>query len=304
MLRALGRNDPPPTIEIGGQAYHCVEIFKHDSWAATARYRGSGGDVVCKFNRVQPVFGIPISWSGRWLARREARALRRLAGLRGIPPVCDAVTVDGRRLDNAVAHRFIAGRPLKSDERPGDAFFPALNTLLAEVHRRRIAYVDLHKRENVLVGDDGQPHLIDFQVCFALWSDCQARSRLLRWFLTTLQNMDRYHLAKHVGRLRPDQLARLQLTASARPPRWIRVHRVLAAPLRRVRRRLLALMRVRHSSGRAATEVFPEYAVRCAAAGSATETDLTSGYRAGTRDADFAGPCFAGPGCAAPAERC
>ena len=38
-----------------------------------------------------------------------------------------------------------------------DEFLPTLRGLLNKLHRRGIAYVDLHKRENIIVGDDGRP---------------------------------------------------------------------------------------------------------------------------------------------------
>src|SRR5438128_316243 len=165
VLRALGRRDPPEQVLLGGQTFTRVDIYKHDSWAATGRYRGPSGDVVCKFNRVQSIFGLPMAWLGRWLARRERAMLQRLTGVRGIPAECGVVSCSGRLLPNAVAHEYVPGRPLGCDDLPNDEFFPELLALLEEVHRRGIAYVDLHKRENVVLGDDGRPYLVDFQVC-------------------------------------------------------------------------------------------------------------------------------------------
>src|SRR5262249_8610660 len=159
------------SIVTGNLRYDRVDIFKHDSWAATARYRCERPgvpDIVCKFNRIQSILGLPMSWLGRRLAQREGQALRDLAGLDGIPAVCGPIVSDGRILPNAVAHDYVDGHPLGSDERPDDRFFARLLTLLLAVHDRKIAYMDLHKRENVLVGDDGKPWLIDFQVGFRL----------------------------------------------------------------------------------------------------------------------------------------
>ncbi len=47
-------------------------------------------------------------------------------------------------------------------------FFDHVEEMLNVLHARRIIYVDLHKQENVLVGDDGLPYLIDFQVSVQL----------------------------------------------------------------------------------------------------------------------------------------
>jgi hypothetical protein len=262
LLRALGRNDPPEVVRIGGGVYRRAEIFKHDSWAATARYRGGQGDVVCKFNRVQSIFGLPMGWLGRWLAHRESLALRRLAGLQGIPLVLEPRSAEGLLLPNAVGHPYIAGHPLSSGERPRDEFFTDLERLLRAVHARDVAYIDLHKRENILVDEAGRPWLIDFQVCFGLWSPRLARIPALRSLLHALQAADWYHLLKHVKRHRPDQLGQIEAARATGRPWWIRVHRLFAVPFRTLRRGLLTALGVRGRGGRAVTEVFPEEAVR------------------------------------------
>jgi hypothetical protein len=249
-------------MRIGGEVYRRVEIFKHDSWAATARYRSERGDVVCKLNRVQSIFGLPMAWLGRWLARRESLALRRLAGLQGIPQALDPRSAEGLLLPNAVAHPYIPGHPLSSREQPRDEFFTDLERLLRAVHARDVAYIDLHKRENILVDEAGRPWLIDFQVCFGLWSPRLARIPALRALLRALQAADWYHLLKHVKRHRPDQLGHIEAARGAGRPWWIRVHRLLAVPFRTLRRGLLTALGVRGRGGRAVTEVFPEEAVR------------------------------------------
>jgi hypothetical protein len=258
VLRALGRDEPPAHVEVGGEHYHLAEIYKHDSWAVTARYENSTRSIVCKFNRRQSIFGVPMAWLGRRLAHRESRALRKLAGLPGIPVGLGSVSVGGIVQRNAVAREYIAGRPLHSKDRPNDRFFAKLRQLIDAIHARNIAYVDLHKRENVLVGDDGEPWLIDFQVHYALPNE-KLRHRLFTPVLRALQKSDRYHWAKHVQTNRPDQV--LQFPGMRRPW-WIRAHRVIAVPLRKLRRKLLVLVGVRSGAGKATSELFPEDAVR------------------------------------------
>jgi hypothetical protein len=261
LLRALGSSDPPDEIELNGQTYRRVDIFKHDSWAATARYRGPR-DVVCKVNRTQPILGLPMIWLGRWLAARERAILRQLSGLAGLPAECGPVFCGGRRLPTAVAHEYIPGRPLGSRDRPGDTFFPRLLTLLEEVHRRGIAYVDLHKRENIVVAEDGSPQLVDFQVCFCLPAPWLARIPPLGMVLRALQRLDIYCVAKHIRKHRPDQLPLVASRQDARRPWWINVHRFFAVPLRQLRRSLLVAIGVRQPGGRAASEAFAEDAFR------------------------------------------
>ena len=141
-------------------------------------------------------------------------------------------------------------------------YFPVLVTMLEEVHRRGIAYVDLHKRENVVVGDDGRPYLVDFQVCFGLWHPRQQKNFVLRAILRALQQSDFYHLSKHIARHRPDQLEVLLPSAETARPLWIKAHRKIAVPLRKLRRSLLVYLGVRGRGGRATSEGFAEDAVR------------------------------------------
>ena len=176
LFRALGKNSPPEQIVVGEVTYQLAEVFKHDSWAATALYHciqksgdpkdGDQHGVVCKFNRVQSILGLPTGWLGRLLANREAFAMQRMVNTVGIPNDLGAVWSEGKHFPNAVAHPFVPGHPLGSKEEVNDKFFPDLLSYLLEVHEQKMAYVDLHKRENILVGEDGKPYLIDFQICY------------------------------------------------------------------------------------------------------------------------------------------
>lgn len=254
LLRALGRAEPPATVDIGGAAFSQVTTFKHDSWAATALYASAdGAQVVCKFNRVQPVFGVPMRWLGRWLAGRERRMLLALADEPLVPAHSGDVRVAGRPARHCVAHAFVPGRPLARHHALAPDFFPSLEALLQRVHARGIAYVDLHKRENVLVGDDGRPYLIDFQI--SLWlPQCGPTGVVLR----LLQRCDAYHLAKHVRRGCLDLGVASERPRGAGRPWIIRLHRRIAVPLRTWRRQLLVWLGVRTAGGRAHTEAAPE----------------------------------------------
>ena len=130
LFRALGANDPPPTITVGGRTYCRVEIFKHDSWAATAIYESPSRKALWKFNRQQAIFIIPMRWLGRLLAARERGFHDRLAGIAGIAPTLGAVCVDGKPLPHAVARTFIDGHALAEGEWVDDKFFPRFQALL------------------------------------------------------------------------------------------------------------------------------------------------------------------------------
>ena len=255
LFLALGHKSPPAQIHIEGVPFKRIRCFKHDSWAATAVYQSSEKKVVVKFNRQQPVLGIPMKWLGRALARREHAMLERLADVEHVPSACGAVSLDGCPVPTASGHDFVEGRSLLATDSVDAVFFARLSALLGELHRRGIAYVDLHKRDNILVDQQGRPHLIDFQISIRLpqiWP--------LTWVLRIFQRCDRYHLEKHKHDLQPDQCeGRLQR------PVWIRAHRLVAVPFRQARRWLLVKLGIRKASGMADSEFAPQEEFRKAA---------------------------------------
>lgn len=257
MLRALGLSEPPLLVTVDDRQYQRVEVFKHDSWAATASYRADDGRmIVCKFNRQAPIGLLPMSWLGRILARREQYFLNTLSGVHGIPRSYERVMVNGRLAPHAVAHEFIPGQPLSLSHHLRSDFFDNVEALLATLHSKRIAYVDLHKQENVLVGADGHPYLIDFQVSVQL-----PRGSWSTPLFHMLRDCDLYHADKHrwIHRQPPASM-------QSRPrPWWLQAHRQIAVPLRTLRRRLLVLIGVRRGHGSSSTEAAPEVGLRRAA---------------------------------------
>jgi hypothetical protein len=258
LLRALGAADPPAEIVVDGQTYERVELFKHDSWAATAVYDSGSQRIVCKFNRTQPIFGFPMLWLGKRLAARERRILEKLADLPGIPNPCGPIHADGRVLPNAAGHAFVSGHPLGKHEIMSPRFFSELRETILAMHSRGIAHVDLHKRENVIVGDDGRPYLIDFQISFDVTHPRVRWIAGIRAVFDLLCEGDHYHLAKHVRRNTPDGKA----VPKRRPPQWLQLHRLAAVPFRELRRRLLVARGVRLGRGSVTTEAFAEDAFR------------------------------------------
>ncbi len=255
LFRALGANDPPQQITVGNQNYRCAEIFKHDSWAATARYENQDHRIVVKFNREQSIFGLPMKWLGRWLANRERHMLELLDDVAGVPKSCGNIIVNGQVCRTADGHDFVDGRPLKTGDVPNDQFLPKLLELIDQMHAHQIAYVDLHKAENVLVGQDGNPYVFDFQISAHLPRPSQ------RHLLSILQQSDRYHLSRQVGFYRPDQFSVL-FPGGLERPWWIRAHRWIAVPFRETRRKLLVLLGIRKGKGHAVSEHTPEVGKR------------------------------------------
>ena len=241
-LRALGDGALPPTINVGGQDYTFVRIFKHDFFAATGLYVGEQGRVVLKIGRTASCLGFPLDWIGGFLSRHEARMYRLAQRIEGVPRFF------GMLGETGLVHEYIEGHPLAREDVPNDLFFPSLRRLLNELHARGAAYVDLEKRENILVGSDGRPYLIDFQISWH-WPDNRGgRTWIARLILDVLQTSDHYHLLKHWRRLRPDQLENEEFDRSYEAPIWIRWHRAVFRPLTLLRRQVLVWLGARTSA--------------------------------------------------------
>lgn len=243
-LKALGREPLPETIRVGGKRHRWVRLFKHDFFAVTALYEADDGQrVVLKIGRQADFLGFPCEWIGRWLASHEAWFYQRLADLDAVP----------RFMGNwgrcGFVHACVEGRPLRKGEPVPDDFFPRLQAQIEAVHQRKMAYVDLEKPQNVLVGDDGRPYLIDFQIAWYWPPRWGGDSWLGRLLLGRLQEADRYHLRKLQRRIRPDQLSPADLEDSYRRPWHIRLHQRITRPLTLLRRRALEYLAPERGTG-------------------------------------------------------
>ncbi len=240
-LRALGVEGLPETIEVEGRSYRHSETFKHDFFAATGAYEGPDGRVILKLQRRVSVFGVPLLWLGRFLARREARMCELLGSVEGVPQFV------GRWGPTGIVRECIEGETLTRKTPVDDEFFPRLSNMLREIHERNAAYVDLEKVENILVGRDGRPYLFDFQISWHLPANRLGNTWVARHILRNLQAADLYHLLKHRRRIRPDQLSADEMARSLRPPSWISWHRSLFRPFTMLRRWILVQLRQRTS---------------------------------------------------------
>jgi len=227
----------PRQVAYGQAHYEYIQTLKHDFFAATGLYRGPNGLAVLKLGRVTDFMSLPMRWLGRYLSRREARMYQAAQGLAGIPRLIGMVGESG------FLHEYVPGRPLHRRESVPDAFFEQLAALLAALHGRHMAYVDLNKRENILRGDDGRPYLIDFQISLHLPPTGWRRLPPARWLLALLQRADRYHCLKHKRRLRPDLLTPAERAGAQHIDFWIRLHRFLTRPLTYLRRRTVRRLR-------------------------------------------------------------
>jgi hypothetical protein len=286
-LRALGRSDLPARVTTqNGLTFVHVRTFKHDFFAATGLYReetkvrsqesegydlspvtrhsslvtASNGNsltqnsefriqnsipsrlAVLKMGRTQDFLGVPMDWLARYLTRHEAQAYQLLAGQPGVPALLGVLPDE-----TGFLHEYVPGRPLQKGDRPTTEFFAELSALLATIHSQNMAYVDLHKRQNVLLGDDGRPYLIDFQISFLGAKRWPLANGFKNWLLRVFQDGDRYHLAKHKYRLRPDLCNPAEVELATQGTGWTRLHRKITRPLQGFRRRTLE--RIRKAAG-------------------------------------------------------
>jgi hypothetical protein len=221
-LRALGRKTLPEVLHAEDREYRLVETIKHDFYAATGLYRtASGVAVILKVNRNTPCGGLPMTWLGRRLRDREVGFYRKFADQPGIPGL---VAVVG---DTGFVHAFIPGQPLSDCRFVPNGFFDRLLALFGEIHGRGAAYVDSHKTQNIIVGADGEPYLVDFQISLDL---ATAPTWLARRVVTTLQRIDIYHALKHKSRHRPDELTDVEAAIVQKKSLLVRVHRIYTTP--------------------------------------------------------------------------
>ena len=206
-----------------------IAVLKSDRYARTLRVRlADGTTAVHKTSVVRLPPGVRVPAAARSLADREAGHLERLAGIRGIPRLL------ARPSPDSLMREWIDGTTLREIDHVPDTVFPALRELLAAVHARGVAYADLAKEENVVVDPSGHPWLVDFQISVA-------KGSWLGAFAARLMKADRYHLARHVKRRRPDQLTDDDLRALADGKSVIsRLHKSLVKkPYNLVTRRLV-----------------------------------------------------------------
>lgn len=108
----------------------------------------------------------------RTLAARERRALAGLDGLAGVPRVFDDAalaalpSLDGNvpRARDVLLRSWLDGEALHLAPRLPADFFDHLDALVLALHARGVCHNDLHKEQNVVVGETGHPELVDFQL--------------------------------------------------------------------------------------------------------------------------------------------
>lgn len=241
-LKAWGRYRLPRSIIVNKVCYRLVRVFKHDFFAATLLFERSDWDtqgrnsvkwIVLKLARRADFLGIPLGWLGRALIQHEISILQHLQPITGVPRWL------GRYGKWGMLYAYIPGVSL--DQRPTipDEFFDGLEALITQIHQRQVAYVDMNKRGNIILADNGRPYIIDFQIAWHIPQHLLGSKRIASFVLNLLQREDGYHILKHKRRLRRDLMDEEQIQNSRKISSWVAFHRAAVRPLTKLRRRIL-----------------------------------------------------------------
>jgi RIO-like serine/threonine protein kinase len=153
-----------------------------------------------------------LRWLARWLMRREARVLAVVVDIDGVPTLISATR-------DRLERRHLPGSPMHQARPTDPGYFKHALTLLRRLHAADVVHNDLAKEPNLLVGPDGLPAFIDFQLAW----HAPGRGRLFR----ALAHDDIRHLLKHKRTYCPERLTKRQLAILASPSPlskwWMRV---------------------------------------------------------------------------------
>ncbi len=213
-------------------------VLKSDVFSTVER-----GVVVTATGERLPAIRRDLS-TARWWARplalhfaaRERRALRRAAGIPGVPMLIHADR-------HTVIRGFVDGLPMQVARPHGNAaYFRSARLLLRRLRRAGIAHNDLAKEPNWLVTPQGEAAVVDLQLA----SLHRPRgSRLLR----ILAYEDLRHLLKHKRKFHPEGLTPTERRVLARKSLFARAWMRTGKPLYRLVTHRLLGMRDREGGG-------------------------------------------------------
>jgi hypothetical protein len=140
---------PGADVRLAGRPFRYVACLKRDFFSENhvVEPLDAGPRQVLKLSR-------PLGF----LARRERARYRRAAGIEGIPALGPA------QGEHWLLHEYVEGRTLDYERPVSPDFYDRLEAIIRALHARGLIYLDLSKRDNVIVRPDGTPALIDFQI--------------------------------------------------------------------------------------------------------------------------------------------
>lgn len=167
-------------------------------------------------------------------ARREARALKQLEGARGVPRLLRRVGRD------AILLEYVPGTSAR-EVPPGGLtpqFFERFYRLVDRLHEYGVAHCDLRSQGNILVGADGEPHVVDFAAHFRRGRSWNPASR---WMYAKFCEADRVAVARLKKSHAPELLTETEKLSLARDRKtWLeRTARFIGKSVRNISRWLL-----------------------------------------------------------------
>lgn len=135
--------------------YNAVKFFRHGGGTEPHVALVAHGDARAVFKD----YGRDDGWFSRLigplLIDREITAMRRLAGLAGIPVIYKRIDRWGMLIE------YLPAEPWNKSTPPASAY-QRLDRLVSAMHARGVAHCDMRSPSNILVDAGGQPYLVDF----------------------------------------------------------------------------------------------------------------------------------------------
>lgn len=193
------RPEPAPNDRALSSTGLMVRVLKRGPWgkADILLLSHDGTEMILKDYSEK---GALVRWFGRRQLRRERRALRRLQGIEGIPAILGEMAPCGLLLQPMPGEAITRWRRRRPEEI--DPMLARLQELVARMHERGVAHLDLRKRDNILIDAAGRPSVIDFNASIVF----HPGSIGARVFFPWLARLDRAALLKWRSLLLPDRL--------------------------------------------------------------------------------------------------
>ncbi len=165
--------------------------------ASVELYQTPFGDFVVKRARG------PFFWRrlGETALRRERGIYERVRGVQGIPLCLGMLDDKHLVLEHIPGDSY---RQLQHELRNRDLFFVRLFKTLTEMHAAGVAHGDLKRKDNLLVGPDERPYLIDFGLACV---NSNPERRLEQLFFEWVKQYDYNAWIKHKYQRRVDTIA-------------------------------------------------------------------------------------------------
>jgi hypothetical protein len=188
---------------------HAVNTFRHGGGSRPDVLLirvGSEEAVLKDYSGADPWFRRLV---GPLSVRREARALRQLDGVRGVPRLMRVIGHEALLLE------YVPGTSARHVPPGGltPEFFERFYRLVERLHEAGVAHCDLRSQGNILVGTDGKPHVVDFTANFRRGRSWNVAAR---WIYGKFCEADRVAVARLKKSHAPDLLTDAENRALAR----------------------------------------------------------------------------------------